>query len=140
MAGLNKIEAKFQTAFGKWVNATCKGKSHAIGYELKQTKTKRLLWSAVKDHQIQGLIVDRDIGRHHKYPDVGYTRYPYDSSFIRILEGYIVIKYRSQERGHSEFVMVDVDEFVNEKSKSTEASLEESRAIAIGELNDLKII
>lgn len=137
---MNKIEQKFQTAFGKWINATSKGKSQAKGYELKQTKNKRLLWSAVKDHQLQGLIVDRDIGRHHKYPDVGYTRYPYDSTFIRILEGYIVIKYRSQEKGNTEFVMVDVDEFINEKTKSSEASLHEDRAIAIGELKDLNII
>lgn len=137
---MNKIEQDFQTKFGKWVEATCKQKSEAKGYELKQTKTTRLLWSAVKDHQIQGLIVDRDIGRHHKYPDVGFTRYPYDSTFIRISEGYIVVKYRSQERGHTQFVMVDVDEFINEKSKSTQASLQEDRAISIGELKDLKII
>jgi len=137
---MKKIEQKFQTQFGKWVNALCKGKKKSYGYELKQTKNKRLNWNAVKDHQIQGLLVDRDIGRHHKYPDVGFTRYPYDSSFIKISEGYIVIKYRSEERGNSEFVMVPIDDYVYEKSNTDTKSLHEDRAIEIGELYDLKRI
>lgn len=143
---MNKIEQAFQTKFGKWVQATEQKRYKetnvklAFGYELKQTKNQRLNWNAVKDHQIQGLLVDRDIGRHYKFPDVGYTRYAYDSRWTQIEEGFVVIKYRSQERGNSNFVMICIDEYLNEKFDSDEKSLHEDRAIAIGLLKDLKII
>jgi hypothetical protein len=143
---MKKIEQKFQTQFGKWCQAVQQkefqetGKKISYGYELKQTKNQRLNWNAVKDHQIRGLITDRETGRHYKFPDVGFTRYPYDSRWMQISEGYVVIKYRSEERGNSEFVMVEVDEYVYEKERSEEKSLHEDRAIEIGVLQDLKIL
>jgi len=143
---MKKREQAFQTKFGKWAQAVqqkaYKKTGHKVshGYELKQTTNQRLNWNAVKEHQINRLLLDRDIGSHYKFPDVGFTRYAYDSRFMQTEEGYIVIKYRSDERGNSEFVSVDVDEYLNERSKSTEKSLHEERAIIIGNLYDLKII
>lgn len=143
---MKKLEAKFQTKFGKWAQAVNQkrykdtGVKSSFGYELKQTKNQRLNWKAVKDHQIARLLVDRDIGSHYKFPDVGFTRYPYDSRFLHTEEAYVVIKYRSEERGNSEFVMIPIDEYLYEKEDSKEKSLHEDIAVKIGQLCDLKTI
>ncbi len=113
-----KREANFQVTFGHWVKNIYK---KSFAYEVKQTQTDSLPFSAIVPHQIAALEQVRHSTFHFKIPDAGYQN-PFDGFCMTEQPAYIVIKY---PKG---FVMIPIDAFVLESKNSKRRSLTWSRA------------
>jgi hypothetical protein len=110
-----KREAQFGLKFKSWLRAN---PMPSGGYELKQTTTSSLPFSAVKDHQINGLLACKTgQGITYKLPDDSISIKPFDYMHIANNYGWIVIKY---PKG---FVIIDVDNFILERDRSKRKSL-----------------
>lgn len=115
-----KREAKFTLRFRSWIKAN---PMHNAAFELKQTTTESLSFSAVKEHQINALLaVKRKTGFLYKISDESREIKPFDMFYFRNSYAWIVIKYPKF------FVIVDVDHFVLEKDRSKRKSLTSARA------------
>jgi hypothetical protein len=115
-------EAAFQTFFNKWLRENYKGSGV---FELKQTQTDSISFSAVKEHQIAGLLAAKHGTLIHKLSDETRGFKPFDSFILRNTPAYVVIKY---PKG---FVMIDIDAFIFEKNNSIRKSLTYSRALEL---------
>ena len=111
------LEKTFQTQFNKFVKSSFK---HTAAYELKVCKTA-LPFSAVKEHQLQGLWHAKHDGLVWKIVDCGYQN-PFDAVSLYSVEAYIVIRYAS-----GNFYMIDIDTFLQEQQTSIRKSLTEER-------------
>lgn len=111
-------EKDFQTTFNHWVKAVHK-KTGA--FELKQTKTDSLPFSAVAPHQEHALINVKKGTLVYKIPDVGYQN-PFDCFSMTNEDAYVVVKYPKF------FVLIDIFDWLNEKERSTRKSLNSERA------------
>lgn len=100
-----------------------------VAFELKITKLGYLNFDRVKPHQIRNLRLAKK-RLIWKIPDDSRGEKPFDCFQLRNAEAYIVIMY--YKRGQKEFVVIEVDTFVNEKETSTRKSLTEERAKEIG--------
>lgn len=128
-----KSEAKFQTVFSHWVKAEFLTDENLGGYafELKHTRGKNSLpFSAVEDHQLHALEAASGKGFFYKISDESQGYKPFDCFALRGCEAYIVIKYPSF------FVLIRVDDFIEEKSRSKRKSLtiERARELAVFEV------
>jgi len=119
-------EADFQTKFTRWAkyNLPC-----STACELKIAKTGSIPFSDVKEHQIRGLLSVKNGGFVYKIPDVGFAQKPFDFFTLRG-DAFVVIQF--YKRAQKEFVMIDVERFVNESQTSKRRSLTEARAREIG--------
>lgn len=120
-----KSEAKFQTLFNHWLKAgRLKGTYGAIAFELKHTRGKDSLpFSAVEDHQLDALVaVTTTRGLIYKISDESRGFKPFDCFMMWECQAFIVIKYPYF------FVLITVDEFIQEKKRSKVKSLTDERA------------
>lgn len=118
---MRKREATFGILFRHWVMANA-ASLISCTFELKQTTTNSIPFSAIEEHQIEfsqailhskkGVLIRNESGT---------TGAP-DYSFYRESPAYIVIRYPDG------FVIIDVDTFVLEKKRSLTKSLKYSRA------------
>lgn len=118
-----KREAQFNTLFNKWLKNVYK-KTGA--FELKQTQTDSLPFSAVVDHQIQALMNAKHGILVYKIPDSGYQN-PFDVFTLAGVPAYVVIKYPNIICG------IDIDMFSTEKALSQRRSLTSKRATELAE-------
>lgn len=117
-----KREADFGGVFRHWVKANMPF-TGSCAIELKQTRTNRLLFSAVQEHQLEALNAARSyIGILYKAPDDSRGVKPFDMFFLRNAGAFIVIKYPGQ------FSVIGYDTFMSEKGRSKEKSLTKERA------------
>ena len=91
-------EAQFQTEFGK------RNEVHGI-FELKLCKTKRLAFSAVKEHQEKALVhANMGGGLYHKISDAPFFKdekarmrftkpKPFDCLFLKNIPAYVVVMF-----------------------------------------------
>lgn len=119
---MNKREAAFQTRFNKWLREHYKGSGV---FELKQTQTESIPFVSVKEHQLLGLLSAKHGTLVHKISDQTQGYKPFDSFILRNTPAFIVIKYPQG------FVIIDVDIFISEATKSERKSLTYERAKAI---------
>lgn len=136
------LEKDFQTKFNRWLRYVYK-KTGA--FELKITHEKSIPFSAVKDHQVAALLAAKGEGIAYKISDESSGFKPFDCFFLNNVGGWVVIWYynNSLQRGHkrlgdvglerSSFYLIDVDDWIQEKSESKRKSLTEERAKEIGE-------
>jgi hypothetical protein len=118
---LHKKEASFTLQFRKWLLS--QSRFYSSAFELKQTDKDYISFSAVKDHQLAGLLaVQSNNGMLYKLPDDSRGSKPFDLFFMRNDEAYIVIKYPHY------FVLISVDIFIEEKKQSKRPSLTSHRA------------
>lgn len=117
-----KREADFTRVFQKWAKA-----SNAIltptAFELKQTTTESIPFSAVKDHQLAALeAVASNQGFIYKISDGSAGFKPFDLFYMRQCMAFVVIKYPR------EFFLINVFSFKEEKKSSKRRSLTRERA------------
>ncbi len=114
-------ERDFQTWFGKWL----KSRWQLSGaFELKSVDIS-LPFSALPDHQIQGLLHVKHAKIYMKLPDVGFQM-PFDCFMLAKAPAWVVVRY-----GNGNWYMIDIDAFVTERDSSKRKSLTEDRAKAI---------
>lgn len=115
---MKKSEAKFQTIFNQYLR-----KKRLFGYfELKETSGSSLPFSAVKEHQVEGLLAAGSSGFVWKLSDEDSREKPFDCIHTGIQMPYVVIKYPKT------FYVITIYNFMKEKESSKRKSLTEWRA------------
>lgn len=115
---MQKREAKHQIYFNHWLKNVYK---KSLVYEIKQTTTNSLLFSAVVDHQIEALLAVRHGSFVFKIPDCGFQN-PFDGFCFNEEPAYVVIFYPDF------FCLIGIDTFLLEKERSKRKSLTADRA------------
>jgi len=117
-----KREAKFTLLFRHWLKAN---PMDSACFELKQTE-RSLPFSTVKEHQVNALLAAKsEQGLLYKVGDDSRGVKPCDLVYFRQAYAYVVIKYSKC------WVIIDIDDFVEEKKRSRRKSLLCSRACEI---------
>ena len=130
-----KREANFGLLFRHWLK---KEPMISAAFELKQTRTNSLPFSAVKEHQIDALCAAASrSGVLYKIPDDSAGIKPFDYCFLKHSLAFVVIRYPRF------FCLIEVDAFLNEMERDKKRkSLSSERAKAISykwvDLNSLK--
>jgi len=123
------LEKDFQADFNKYL----KHIFYKTGaFELKVTEETSLPFGAVKDHQMTALYHAKHGNFVYKIPDDAVSEKPFDAFMLVMVPSYVVVMFRSKERGQREFVMIDIDAWISEKKISERKSLTEERAKEIG--------
>jgi len=115
---MKKREANFNSLFNKWVKNVYR---KTAAFELKQTTTDSLPFSALQEHQAQALLQARWETFVFKIPDAGYQN-PFDCFSLSGVPAYIVIKYPDF------FCLIDIETFLLESKRSKRRSLTSERA------------
>lgn len=118
-------ERSFQTTFNHWLKEKYK---RTGAFELKQTKTDSLPFSAVVEHQIWALLAVRHQTLVYKIPDTGFQN-PFDCFCMTEQLAYVVIKY---PKG---VAIIPIDVWCLESSRSKRRSLTYSRAMELSTIN-----
>lgn len=119
---MQKREAQFGLLFRAWLRAH---PMRSAGFELKQTTSNSIPFSAVKEHQLDALLAVKHRSILYKAPDDSRGAKPFDYFYLNNAEAYIVIRYPKA------FYIMDVNAFIVEKENSTVRSLTSERACAI---------
>ena len=115
-----KREAKFTLQFRHWLK---KNPMMSGAFELKQSITNSLPFSAVREHQVDALLAtNSDKGLLWKIPDDSISSKPYDLFYLRNAGAWVVIKYPDC------FCIININLFLEEKTCSLRKSLTSSRA------------
>lgn len=115
---MKKREANFQTIFNQYLR-----KKRLVGFfELKDAKGDSLPFSAVKEHQLSGLISASNMGFVWKLSDEDSRQKPFDCFYASPANGYVVIKYGKV------FYIILAQTFELERDLSTRKSLTKQRA------------
>ena len=123
---MSYLEKDFQTDFNKW----CKHLfPYHAAFELKATKQSSLPFTAVKPHQEAALFNVKHGTFVFKIPDTGNVQNPFDSFLFKNAPAFVVIMFNSKSH---DFVMIDIDVWMEEKKVSQRKSLLDSRAREIG--------
>lgn len=120
-----KREANFGTLFRHWIKAN---PMQSGAFELKQTRSNALAFSAVQEHQLHALQAAKQHGLLYKAPDDSAGVKPFDYFYLRHAYAWVVIKYPKC------FCIIDVDMFEYEMRASTRKSLTLQRAQEIAYL------
>jgi len=127
------LEKDFQTKFNRWLLNVYKVTG---AYELKATKGLSIGFNSVVAHQIHALRVAKNSVLVHKIPDLG-NQNPFDCFCLAKEQGFVVIMFSKEVPGQKNFVIIDVDDYVNEMETSKRKSLTFDRACEIGTLHRL---
>lgn len=122
------LERDFQTEFNRYLKFI----HYKTGaFELKATPLSNLPFSAVQEHQESALYAAKHGNFVYKIADLG-NQNPFDCFMLVMVPAFVVVMFRSKERGQKEFVMIEIDAWLREKQESRRASLTEERAKEIG--------
>ena len=115
---MRKNEAKFQTIFNQYLR-----KKRMVGFfELKEAHGNSIPFSAVKEHQLSGLIAASNNGFIWKLSDEDQREKPFDCMYAGQAPGYVVIKFGKV------FYIMTAQVFEEERDLSTRKSLTRQRA------------
>jgi hypothetical protein len=115
-------EKDFQREFHKW----CKYNWFITSaFELKLCKSNSLNFKAVAPHQEENLFKTCTEGLFYKIPDDSIGQKPFDCFKIKGY-GFIVVMY--YKPGNKEFFIIDINNWLAEKSRSNRCSLTEEKA------------
>ena len=109
-------------------------------FELKLCKKSCILFNAVREWQIQGLLdISGENGLYHKISDqpifsgmrtsITYKK-PFDCFYLKFIPAYVVVCFW-EERKKKNFYYIPIQNFLNEMKISKRKSLTEDRARAI---------
>lgn len=113
-----KREAAYTPIFEKYLRL----KRLVGAFEIKQTTSDAILFSAVEDHQIEGLQAVQQSGFVYKLSDADSRRKPFDVVATSWMTGYVVIRYPKTT------CVITVNNFVHERDHSKRKSLTVERA------------
>ncbi len=116
-----KRESKFQTLFRHWLRAN-KSKFPSCAFELKQTTTDSLPFTAVAEHQEVAMEAAETEGILYKAPDDSRGSKPFDFFWLREADAWVVIRYPNF------FCIISRAVFFEEKKISDRKSLISKRA------------
>lgn len=119
-------EASFHGKFRHFISFEFPDDSAA--FEVKQTTTDSLPFSAVKEHQELSLEAAKHGSLTFKPSDEARGFKPCDFLHLAGVQAYIVIKY---PKG---FVLIDIDKWIEERKTSTRKSLTWDRAKEIADM------
>lgn len=124
-------EFTFQTAFIKWAKHNF---PFSAAFELKICKGKSLPFSAVKPHQLEGLLT---VGRKlvYKISDDSREQKPFDCFVMTECPGYVVIYF--YKRGNKAFYMIEISEWLSYENISSRKSITEEECQRIGKVGTL---
>lgn len=128
-------ERDFTTKFNRWLKYNWK--SSAV-FELKICKEKSIPFNAVQPHQLANLSIAKKGILPYKIDDSSIGQKPFDIVCMNKVPAYVVIFFY-QKRGDNEFVVIDVDHFIDEMETSERKSLTKERAIEIGQIYSLSL-
>jgi len=114
-------EKDFQSYFNKWLKAVHRQTGL---FELKQTKTSSLPYSALALHQEQALLQAKHGTLVFKIPDCGYQN-PADCFSLSGVPAFVVVKFPEGSYG------IDIDDFIRQRDSSDRKSLTEDEARVI---------
>jgi hypothetical protein len=121
-----KREAAFQTKFNQWLR-----KHPQTGaFELKQCD-ESLPFKRLEEHQENALRAAKHGVLIYKIPDDTRSYKPFDAFCLSKTPAYVVILFRSRH-----FYCIDIDAFIEERSRSVRKSLLEDRAKEIASFAD----
>lgn len=115
-------EADLQTRFSKWVR---KNINFTIAYELKISKTNRLPFDRLAEHQKLALLQAKNKTLCYKIPDVGIARKPFDGFCINGCPSVVGVMFYTP--GAKKVYLIDIDDYL-EESKGKSKSLTEEVA------------
>lgn len=119
-------EKDFQLKFTRWLHY----RYPANGvFELKICKGTSLPFDAVQPHQVAALVAAQSTGIEYKIPDDTRGTKPFDCFRLKA-PAFVVVQFYSP--GSKEFVMIDIDVWINESETSDRKSLTPERALQIG--------
>lgn len=131
-------EANMQTFWGKHLKLHPPKESEV--HELKFSKTGRIAFKAVPDHQIKALLEAKHGCLYHKITDQtwGYNpkhrfthQKPFDSFCVVKVKAYVVMWFYVP-RTKKKFIKMDIDRFLQVRKKLDRKSLTEQIAIEEG--------
>lgn len=112
---MQKREAAFTTKFEKWAR---KNIPAPAVFEIKQTTTDSLPFSAVRKHQRAWLTVAMsEKPACWKIPDVGSSFKPFDVLMVGVMDAYVVIQYPQG------WCAIGADRFFEAEAKNARKSL-----------------
>lgn len=120
---MQKKEAQFNTIFNKWLKAN----PMTGAFELKQTPTNSLPYSALAEHQEMALLNSKWKSLVYKIPDAGYQN-PFDCFCLHKVPAFVVIKFSGRR-----FYLIDIDNFIfyrDNRAKRKSITEEEAKEIA----------
>lgn len=119
---MNRLEAKFGSRFGRWVHYKWDGPT--FHFELKVARNGSLPFRAISDKQKTNLRIARK-KFYHKFSDIARLGTPFDGTFTRDAESYVVIQFDKPQ--NKEFFMCPIEEILIEEDRSERKSLTEER-------------
>lgn len=119
-------EADLQTKFSRWLRHYV---NFPIAYELKISKSNRLPFNRLLDHQRVALQKAKHGTLCYKIPDSGMALKPFDGFCLTQVPSMVGIMFYTA-RGENRIYMVDIDDFVYESTLSASITRERASAIA----------
>jgi len=128
----NKLEAKFQTKFGKWLKHNWASSS---AFELKIARGKFHL-NQIKEHQARNLRIANSSLLYYKISDADFcSQKPFDTFTLFRVPAFVVIQWAS--RGNKKFYLLDIKQVESLIKKGIKSLTEEDAdkyAAEVGEL------
>lgn len=120
---MNKREAKFGLLFRHWLKHNADRFPHSCAFELKQTTSNSISFSAVEEHQIDFLKASNsNAGMLYKAPDDSRGIKPFDYFFMKYAAAFVVLKFPHH------FDIISVHSYELERRRSKRKSLTASRS------------
>jgi len=128
---MQKREQQFQTEFNKWVKNCF---PFTAAYELKAAEANSIPFSAVADHQERALDVANNGPRPfvYKISDFDRMQKPFDCFSLFGVPAYVVIIFNWNQGNRKDFVMIEIDDWLEEAESSERKSITSERADQIG--------
>ena len=131
---MSYLEKDFQMDWNRWV-MTSEGKKWArrvksSACELKYSQGPPIPFTAVKPHQVQGLMDVKYDVKTWKLSDIDIRQKPFDSLVLTGMNAYVILGYHPNK--HSAY-LIDVDDWVRELATSKRKSITKQRAQQIAE-------
>ena len=104
--------------------------NHTCAVELKICKGTSLPFSSVVPHQVRALSIAKHGVVRYKIPDCGMQN-PFDIIILNQVPAYVAICFY-KPRKPIEFILIDIDDWIQEEKTSKRRSLIEKRALEIG--------
>ena len=101
-------EAQFQTKFTRWAKYNIKESS---AFELKLSKTNRLPFANIADHQFQNLLSVKRASLTYKISDASFGLKPFDCFTLVRTNAFLVVMF--YKRGEKEFFMIDIEHLIS---------------------------
>lgn len=121
-------EAQFQSMFTRHLRQYA---DESAAYELKISKTNRLPFSAVKEHQEVALLRAKHGTLVHKISDMGIGYKPFDCFTLCGSAAYVVVMFYKQ-KARRVCYLIDIDDWMSFKKTHTRKSLTEQDARGLG--------